>query len=225
MSNEIKLQNSGIALHDAAATAPAPAVTAPKTAEDIKAMVEAQLRSAYEGALAKPQKEIAEPGGIFAWDVLGFGPIQPGAGLFPFSGPPFLPNQVIRVGEQAYAISVLVFSPFFTATLTTFKLPVEITYSTGELKKWQLGPASLQFTTNTLHLIPGQPFLVHVFPFVADQEGLYEMNICARILDCEKSGTPPFSGFARRITKIEPVIFLPEQNVLFDTGMKFQVYK
>jgi hypothetical protein len=219
MSKETIIRGAGeITTQQAAAPAKAP----PKTAADVKAMVEAELRAAYEKSLTLPKKEIAEPEGPFGWDVLGFGPIQ-FAGVFPFSGPPFLPNQIVRVNEQAFVVTILLFGPIFTAVLTPFLLPVEITYNTGELKNWTVGPANLQ-QTNNLNLINGLPFLVDVFPFTATQAGLFEMNICARILDAGGGNTPPFSGFARRIQKIEPILFQPQPNVVFDTGMKFQVY-
>lgn len=192
------------------------------TVEDVKAMVEAQLQSAYEKAAAQQQQEIAEPEGLFRWDVLGFGPLQFPVSTFP-GAPPYLPHQVIRVGESFFVATILLFGPAFTSILTPFRVPYEITYDTGEKKKWAEADPSLE-TTGTGNLIPGQPFVVNVVRFTPRQAGLYEMNICARILDCYQRGTPPFSGFARRIQKIEPLLFQPQPLVGFDHGMLFQVY-
>lgn len=197
------------------------------TVEDIKSRVTAQLEAAYKEAMAmrqKDQAEIAEPAGPFAWDVLAFGPIELGAQVFPFGGPPYFPNQIIRVGDTAVVVTVLVFGPLFTDVITKFRAPYEISYSTGDLKNWRPAGAELQ-GVNTGSLIPNLPFVVDVFEFTPQTASLYEMNICAQILDCEEGTAPPFAGYARRTTKIEPVIFLPEQNVLFDTGIKFQVYE
>jgi hypothetical protein len=211
--NEVRVR--GVARE---AAQPAPTVTA----EDVKAMVEAQLQAAYEQALAQQRAEIAEPSeGIFRWDILGFGPIQIGTGVFPLDPPPYRPNQVMRVGELAFAVSIMILPPGNPIHL--FALPYEITYSTGNLKTWSLGPASLQHVS-TGNWVPGVPFVVDVFPFVPDQEGLYETNISARILDAVGGNATPFSGFARSITKIEPALFLAEPLVMFDTGMRYQVY-
>jgi hypothetical protein len=183
----------------------------------VAAAVEAQLQAAYEAAI---ELQAATP--YPWWDMYVIGPIQPGAGSWP--GPqPLLPNQIVRVGEWAYAVTVLIFSQQMVNILTPFRLPYSVTYSTGELTKWVLGPANLQ-GTNTGNLTPGLPFAIDVFAFQAQQEGLYEMNISARVLDAQGGGTPPFAGFARQIRKIDQNIFLPEPNVVYDTGMRFQVY-
>lgn len=214
-------QRRGTAVEQAEETVEA--AMAEMTAEDVEAMVAAQLWSAYEQAKEQAQVEIAEPEGPFQWDVLLIGPIQPGAGIFPFAGPPLLPNQIIRTGERAFVVGVAVLGFLATAVLTPFKLPISFEYNTGELKKWQPGPLSLQ-RQNTHYLAPNVPFVIDVFEFVADQAGLYEMNLCSRILDCYEKGTPPFSGFARQTTKIEPIVFLGQPSTTFDTGLKFQVY-
>lgn len=210
---------------EALTLADAPLVSG-NTVDDVKAMVTAHLEEAYKEAISsqKSSAEIADPGGDFAWDVLGFGPIELGAGVFPFAGPPYLPNQVIRVGDTAVIVTVLVFSPQFTTVLTPFQVPYEIKYRTGDLTNWVLAPAEFQ-GENTGQLAPNVPFVVDVFEFTPTQAGIYELNISAQILDATGGTAPPFSGFARRIQKIEPLIFLPEEDVLYDTGIKFQVYE
>jgi hypothetical protein len=187
---------------------------------DVKAFVEAQLTAAYEEWQTVPVPEVAEP--YPWWDMYAVGPIQPGAGLWPGSQP-LLPNQIIRVGEWAYAVTVLIFSPQMVGILTPFRLPYAVTYSTGELTRWVLGPGNMQ-RTNTGNLTPGRAFAVDVFAFRAEQEGLYEMNISARVLDAQGGGTPPFAGFARHVRKIDRNLFVFEPNIVYDSGMRFQVY-
>jgi hypothetical protein len=220
MSKETVITKAGqIVLQQAAAPAKAPG----KSAEDIKAEIEAMLQAAYEEALTRPKPQQADPGPPFEWDVFGFGPIQVGTGAFPFTGPPYLPHQVVRVGETAFIVTILLFGPVVTGVLTPFLLPVEVRYNTGNLTTWSLGPANLQ-QVNNLNLINGLPFLVDVFGFTATTPGTYEMNIRARIQDAGGGNTPPFAGFARRIQKIDPGLFFPEPGVTFDTGLKFEVY-
>jgi hypothetical protein len=222
MSKELTIQNAGeYALHQATGVAPAPARPG-LTAADVKTMLEAQLRNAYEEALKKPSTQVAEPSGAFGWDVFGFGPIQLGATSFPFPGAPFLPHQIIRVGESGLVATVLVGGPLFTATVAQFLPPVEYTYTTGQLNTWTIGPANLQNMSNSN--LSGNPFDVDIFSFTPTVPGLYEMNINVRIKDSLGGNTPPFSGFASRIQKFDPGIFLPSPTVLFDTGIKFQVY-
>lgn len=198
------------------------------TAEDVKTMLTAQLEAAHKQAMLEAQSnvaiEIAEPEGFLAWDVFGLGPVELGAGVFPFSGPPYLPNQVIRVGDTALVATILVFGPGFTSFITPFAVPYQISYSTGDLKSWTLAEAALQ-GTNSGNLIPNLPFVVDVFEFTPTRAGLYEMNICAQILDATGGTAPPFAGFARSISKIEPLLFQPQPNVMIDTGIKFQVYE
>ncbi|HKQ74720.1 MAG TPA: hypothetical protein VJ810_13595 [Blastocatellia bacterium] len=222
MSKQLTIQKAGeYASQQATGAAPAPARPG-LTAADVRSMLEAQLRNAYEEALKTPSTEVAEPSGAFGWDVFGFGPIQLGATAFPFPGAPFLPHQIIRVGESALVATVLVGGPLFTATVAQFLPPVEYTYTTGQLNTWTIGPANLQNVSNSN--LSGNPFDVDIFSFTPTIPGLYEMNINVRIKDSLGGNTPPFSGFASRIQKFDPGIFLPSPTVLFDTGIKFQVY-
>jgi hypothetical protein len=222
MSKQLTIQKAGeYANQQATGVAPAPARPG-LTAADVRSMLEAQLSNAYEEALKTPSTEVAEPSGAFGWDVFGFGPIQLGATSFPFPGAPFLPHQIIRVGESALVAAVLVGGPLFTATVAQFLPPVEYTYTTGQLNTWTNGPANLQHVSNSN--LSGNPFDVDIFSFTPTVPGLYEMNINVRIKDSLGGNTPPFSGFASRIQKFDPGIFLPAPAVLFDTGIKFQVY-
>jgi hypothetical protein len=172
------------------------------TAEDVKAQIEVQVKTKLQRILTAPaQPEIAEP--LNWWDIYAFGPFQVGAETVPPSGfaGPLLPHQVIRTGEQAYVATVLILNPVGPTIptsldiLSNFALPYEVEYATGDLKRWQPGPASLQHTSWG-DLIPGVGVYVDVFNFVAQDPGLYEMNICARIFGCHKNPAPPFSGFA-----------------------------
>jgi hypothetical protein len=211
--------------------------------EEVKALIEAKLQAAYEKALQSPQAEVAEPLGW--WDLVGIGPFQPGANLFdlPNRPPaPYLPHQVIRIGETAYVATVL-----YVPSVSVFGLPYEIKYSTGNLETWNLGPANLN-VTHRGHLNPNSPFVVDILRFRAQVEGCYEMNICARIFGCpvgnRPNTAPPFAGFARRVYDFDREMFIPRiprlpggANVpapptsgpqgwqVYDTGIRFQIYE
>lgn len=199
------------------------------TADDIAAMIDAKLQAAYEQALSTPGEEIAEP--LFWWDIYAVGPVQPGAHLAGTFRGPLLPHQVIRVNQVAYVATVLLLNPFFppfppsaAEVLSSFALPYEIEYSTGELKEWKPGPSNLQ-RTNHGNLMPGRYWAIDVFRFRPQEEGLYEMNICARIFGCNKNVAPPFSGYATVVQDIDRQMFGPGPRVQYDQSIRFQVYK
>jgi hypothetical protein len=213
---------------------PEAANTPGMTGEDIKAMLNDQLNSAYQEHLMTPQppsQEIAEP--LFWWDVYALGPIQPGAQLTPpgsFSGP-LLPHQIIRAGERAYVAAILLLNTNFPSStlsaaelLSNFGLPYRIEYNTGELKKWQLAPAYLQHVGNG-SLTPGVPWAIDVFDFIPQDEGLYEMNVSARIFGCDGITAPPFSAYASVVVDIDSDMFNTHPRVEVDTPMRFQVYR
>ncbi len=212
---------------------PTPETMAPPTVsgEEIKEMVNVMLQAAYERHLATPSQEMAEP--LYWWDVVALGPVQPGAGLLPptsFAGP-LLPNQVIRVGQKAFVAAILLLNTHFPTTtlsaaelLSNFALPYEIEYSTGELKKWQAAPAYLQHMGGG-NLTPNVPWAIDVFNFVAQDEGLYEMNISARIFGCGRVTAPPFSAYAHIVADIDADIFKTHPRIQVDQPIRFQVYR
>ena len=138
---------------------------------------------------AGPGAEVAELQGW--WDLIAFGPIQ-----IPRINGPYLPNDVIRSGEPAYIVTVLILNPFLVLNnqitvcelLSTLALPYEITYQTGNLTKWQPAPPPLTGEHEDLYLVPHQCFYVNVLEFIPDDkdEVMYEMNISARIFGAGK---------------------------------------
>src|SRR5262245_57129759 len=75
------------------------------TAEDVKAQVEARLQAALDQVLAgPPAAEVAELQGW--WDLYAIGPIQ-----FTWPGGPFPPSDVIRAGEPAFVVTILILNP------------------------------------------------------------------------------------------------------------------
>jgi hypothetical protein len=202
-------------------------------AMDVKAQVEAMVKSALDEAkmrrAAQAAAEIAEPEGW--WNLLAIGPIQ-ATGI----PAPLLPHQVIKVGETAFVATILVLNPFLilppgttaAAILSGFALPYEVRYQTGNLTTWALGQANMNVVNSGFNLIPGVDVYVDVLAFTAEEPGLYEMNISARILGATPPfvNAPQFAGYARAVIDIDPDLFLsPAPGLQFDLPIRFQVYE
>src|SRR5262245_46257815 len=121
--------NGSRTVHQAAEVAQA-ALTQKVTAEDVKAQVEARLQAALDQALAGPSAaEVAELQGW--WDLYAIGPIQ-----FTRPGGPFPPSDVIRAGEPAFVVTILILNPYPILPpgispgdiLSKFALTYEVTY-------------------------------------------------------------------------------------------------
>jgi len=224
-----------------AVSSPATALAKKVTAEDVKAKVEAQLHVALEEARKRKRPEIAEP--LYWWEIYAF-IIQPGAQLIPpasFFDGPLLPNKVIRKGEKAYIVTVIILNPFGLPQdpnivpcdfLSIWRLPYTVEYHTCNLTECEKGPAN-QNAKHTGYLVPGQCYYVDVLEFTAQEEGcIFETNICARILSCQDVGnpnhlqpTPPFAGFARTTINLDPELFFPSPFLEFDNPLRYMVYE
>ncbi len=213
------------AMQQAAAAAES-ALTPRVTAADVKAHYEAKLASALEQKLAgPPSAQVAELQPW--WDVIAIGPIQV------TTNPPFAPSDVIRAGEPAFVVTIILLNPAPILPpgispcdiLSKFALPYEVTYQTGNLTTWQ--PAGFPLTSehDPLYLVPGQCFYIDVLEFVPEDEDevMYEMNVSARIFGCDENYAPPFAGFAREVVDIDSSFFSPPPG-LVNAPIRFLVY-
>jgi hypothetical protein len=195
----------------------------------VKAFVEAKVKAAYDKAMNRPSPEVAEP--YQWWNLYAYGPVQALAPNGPLS-----PQQIIKVGEDAYITTVIVLNPSPILPpapgisplelLTNFSLPYEVQYQTGNLTTWTLGPAAANVVHNS-NLIPHLGIYVDVLHFVATQPGLMEMNISTRILgNPPQVSAPHFAGFARYVYDFDPELFWssPTPGYQFDMPVKFLVY-
>lgn len=201
-----------------------------QTAADIKATVEARVRAALEEAMLRERPEIAEPENW--WNVYALGPVQPLA-----FGSPLPPHQIIKAGETAFVATVMVLNPFQIVApglsaadlLSSFSLPYEVRYQTGNVTSWTLGQADMNVVHAgpTEHLVPGTAFYVDVLQFTGSTPGLYEMNVSCRLLGATPPfvNAPQFAGFARAVTDLDADLFLaPTPGMQFDVPIRFQVY-
>jgi hypothetical protein len=196
------------------------------TAEDVKAQVEAKVQAEFEKAMQSPEIfEPVDPTTGQPWlDVAAFGIIQPIGG-----SAPLLPHQIVKVGEPAFAVAILVLNPLLQVggtnaadVLANFALPFEIRYQTGNLTTWQLGQGDMQAVNNG-NLQPGVFFYVDVIGFTGSQPGLYEMNISARLLGATPPfvNAPQFAGYATTVISLDfPDLFGTQPS----GPMRFQVY-
>jgi hypothetical protein len=196
------------------------------TAEDVKAYYEAKLKAALDRRMASaPEPQVAELQPW--WDLISIGPIQP---VF---NPPFAPSDVIRSGELAFVVTILLLNPDPILPpgvspcdiLSKFALPYEVTYQTGNLTTWKPAPAPLTSEHEGQNLVPGQCFYIDVLEFVPDDkdEVMYEMNVSARIFGCGENYAPPFAGFAREVVDIDSSFWSPPPG-LVSAPIRFLVY-
>jgi len=196
------------------------------TAADVKAHFEAKVQAAHDEAMATGGPEVAELQGW--WDLVALGPIQ-----VPNINGPYLPNDVIRAGEPAYIVTVLILNPFLVLNgqitvaelLSSLALPYEITYQTGNLTNWTSAPAPLTGEREGLTLVPHQWFYVDVLEFIPRDrdEVMFEMNISARIFGCGENYAAPLAGFAREVVDFDPSFFSPPPG-LVGAPIRFMVY-
>jgi hypothetical protein len=198
-----------------------PEIAVELTEEDVEAQVYAAVETAYEQG--PPAAEAAEVMGW--WDIAAYGPIQPIA-----AGGPLLPHAVIKAGEPAFAVAIVLLNRFQDLpggtnagdVLSNFALPYEVRYQAGNLTTWTLGQPDMQAVHNG-NLIPGQYFYVDVLAFTGNQPGLYEMNISARLLGAAPPNVsaPQFGAYATTVFSLDP-------PGLFGSAppgpMRFQVY-
>jgi hypothetical protein len=198
-----------------------PEIAVELTEEDVEAQVYAAVETAYEQG--PPAAEAAEVMGW--WDIAAYGPIQPIA-----AGGPLLPHAVIKAGEPAFAVAIVLLNRFQNLpggtnagdVLSNFALPFEVRYQAGNLTTWTLGQPDMQAVHNG-NLIPGQYYYVDVLAFTGNQPGLYEMNISARLLGAAPPNVsaPQFGAYATTVFSLDP-------PGLFGSAppgpMRFQVY-
>jgi len=203
------------------------------TKEQLKAQIEAQVRAAYEKAAANTRQELAEPQDW--WELFAVGPIQAPAGFYGVTPPPLLPHRVIRVGEEAFIVTILILNPFPLMVppaglipadvLSNFGLPFTLEYHTCDTTNCVKGPDNLN-VTHTGTLIPGQFIYVDILDFVAEKAGcIFETNICGRILGCEGITAPPFAGFVRWVADVDADLFFGSPGLEFDNPVRFMVYE
>jgi hypothetical protein len=197
-------------------------------AETVKALVEAKIQA----ALAKPKPEVATmpiAGVPNAWNVWAYGLF-----LVPAPGHPLAPHKMVKVDDTFYVATIVWFNPSGAPSpcslITSLASTIEISYSTGNLKNWALGPAGMN-VVSSLPVVPNQCTYVDIKGWTAapGDEGLYEMNISVHVPGPTPAAHPPLAGFATRIFDIDPDLFYPSAPGVpsrweFDIPLRFMIY-
>ncbi|HEX9374153.1 MAG TPA: hypothetical protein VF897_24280 [Roseiflexaceae bacterium] len=205
-----------------AAAAAESALAGRMTADDIKAEIEARVQAQLDRALASAGAERAELENW--WDIFAIGPIQV------TGAPPVQPGCVVKAGEPAFAVSVLVLNPFLAlpgptdaaTLLSSFGLPYEVQFQTSNISAMIPALADVQAS----NLIPGVFFYVNVSLLPTATPGMYETNILARIEGAGvPASAPQFGGFATAILDLDnPGLFGPGPGVNFNQPIRYVVY-
>lgn len=201
--------------------------------EDVKALVDREVKRAVDETMARGVPEEAEPLGW--WNLWAIGPIQP---IIP--GGPLRPHKIIKIGEPFYVATILWLNPWLILPngpsvcdlISNLGCDFEIKYCTGNVCTWTLGPRQLN-VTNKVDMVPDQCYYVDVKGWMAQPgwEGCYEMNICARITGCPEKATPPLAGFVTAVRDIDADLFYPPPGPPgvpprweYDIPIRFMIY-
>lgn len=197
-------------------------------AMEVEAQVLSEVQTAYERHLSQLTTEAAAPHSW--WDLYLIGPFQFGASPLPpqqIGGGPLLPHRVIRSGETFYFASVLFLNPNYPSGISAHNLlsnmacPYEINYYSGSLQAWSPAPYNTQ--VNGSFGVGQGPFHVNVVAFQAQKPDLIEMNVTARIMNCNNTPLPYFGGFATAIYQFDSGIFGPAEGFDFNIGARFLI--
>ena len=205
------------------------------SAEQVKAYFRAKLKSAHDEAMLKPQPQIADPQDW--WNVFCIGPVQ-----FVNPNAPTLANGVIKVGETAFIATVIVLNPqpilppspgISPASILQSLAPdYVVTYQTGNLTTWTLGPAALNVTVDDGPIDQNVPFDIDILQFTATTPGIYEMNVSCRLVPSNPNvpqNVSHFAAFAREVLDLDGEEYFgfgqdEPAGFLYPGPIRFQVY-
>jgi hypothetical protein len=202
--------------------------TVDDTGESLKSQILLQVQTAYAEYQAKPKIEAAGPENW--WDLYLIGPYQPGAMAVPpapIGVGPQLPHRIIRTGETFWFITVLFLNPSYPAGISACNLlssmacPYQINYYSGSLQNW--APAPYNTVVNGTFSPTAGCFYVDWVGFQAQRPDLIEMNVTAKIMNCNNVPLPDFGGFATAVYQFSSGIFGPGEGFSFNVGSRFLI--
>jgi hypothetical protein len=167
----------------------------PGPGDALKAHVEAKL----EDARGKVEIELAEAqfNPPFDWEVVAWGPWQ-----LPFD-PAINPGRIIFVGEQAAVATAVILNPAMAQNVAGFGAKIELNYWTSNTQTMQPVPGIS--TSRCIDIYANQYFYIDVFVFTPyDEACLFEMNICARVCNCNRRTVPGYAAFVRHVFDFDP---------------------
>jgi hypothetical protein len=197
-------------------------VVAEREPEDLSADLRAHVESKCQDAVDQATIELAEAPfpTIFDWEVLAWGPWQ-----LPFD-PAVDPGRIIFVGEYATVATWVVLNPSMAQNVAGFGAKIQLSYWTSNTQTMQPVP-DLSYSS-CLEVYANQYYYYDYFTFrPSDPACLYEMNICARVCNCEYKTVPGYAAFVRHVFDYDPehlgLIPSPSPGWQFDRPIRFMV--
>lgn len=165
--------------------------------ERLRSYVEAQLDKAREEAEAQAELSQAEFPFLFDWEVVAWGPWQ-----VPFN-PADDPGRIIFVGESAYIATAVIFNAAMATNVGGFGADIQLNYHTANTQTMQPAPSLTRSVC--LPTSRNQWYYVDVWQFTPQEAAcLYEMNVCARICNCNNQTVPNYAAFVRHVYDYDP---------------------
>lgn len=184
--------------------------------ETLKAEVEVRLASVLQERALETSE--APNLGPFDWDVVAIGPFQdPGHG----------PGRIIKLGEKAYIVTIVMMNNPMCRNLAGFGGKVELSFATSDMER-MVAVDDMDYSYCIQVTEPcGNPisFFVHVWEFEPSVAAcVLETNICARVCNCKGYYVPGYAGFVRWVYDLDAEWLWPA-GVRFDHPIRYLVYK
>jgi hypothetical protein len=191
-------------------------------AGDLVASVQAKFQAAIDEAQTA-QVELAQaPGPLYQdWEVLAWGPWQ-----YPYD-PYQDPGRIIFVGEYATIVTSVYLNADMTKNVSGFGAEIQLSYWTSNTQTMR--PAADLERNVCIPVVAGQSVYWDYFTFTPSEAAcLYEMNICARICNCNHVTVPGYAAFVRHVFDYDPehlglVLPSPTPGWTFDRPIRFMV--
>jgi len=189
-------------------------------AANLVAAVQAKFQAAIDQARGAQEELAQAPGPLYQdWEVLAWGPWQSWDSYQD-------PGRIIFVGEQALIITAVFLNRDMTKNLSGFGGSIQLSYWTSSTQTMRPVP---DLDRNVcLPVTAGQYLYWDYFWFTpADAACLYEMNICARICNCNHETVPDYAAFVRHVFDFDPehlgLLPSPTPGWTFDRPIRFMV--
>lgn len=178
--------------------------------------LEAHLASLLERKGADP--ELGGP--PLYWDIVAIGPFQ---------DPSVSPSRLIEVGEPATILTWVYLNPSVPSPypgqnacdqITGFGASIELNFVTSNMQS--MTPAAALTHQHCIKTTPGQCWYPYFYTFTPREAGcLYEMNICARICNCDNRYVRQYSAFARWVENLDYDLIFGAPAWQFDHSIRF----
>ena len=199
--------------------------------EEIDAQTEAKFESILEQIELEAEAELGQaPPHQGAWNIWAFGPLQ-----FPSQQP----SRVMMVGEWARLHTVVWMDPIIMGpNIVAHADKIELEYFTSNMQAMAPAGAELNrhICIDTQASVVKRPsgYYFHNYWWFRPRAAacLYEMNICARICNCQNQPVREYEAFVRYVWDydaelIRPLVGPPQSHPAgwsFDSPIRFAVF-